>query len=524
MLPRRTSFIILFALCSLSLLFWVRWGSSPSFSWPKSSSPAVIGRWESSISVPLVPAAMVVLPLSSKVLMWAADRGDVFRNDTGRTVTSIYDRALGTITERNISITDHNMFCPGLSMDPSGHPIVTGGKSEDRMSIYDETLDIWTSGPNMMVGRGYHAQVTISDGRIFAIGGSWSGPIGGMDGEIFDPSTNTWSWLHGCVVAPMLTNDVRGTFCADNHPWLFGWKNGSVFQAGPSQAMNWYGTSGTGRHSAAGYRADDTDAMNGNAVMFDAANGKILTLGGATSYSSAYSTRAAHIITLTEPFVPPSVEAIKPMHHPRAYANSVILPTGDVFINGGQSYAIQWTDDNAILIPEMWSPETEKFTPMAKMPIPRTYHSTAILLPDATVLTGGGGLCWDYCADPSANHLDIQIFSPHYLFKADGSLTSRPVITSVSMRTPVAGSSLRVTTDVEAEHFSLLRYGSATHAINTDQRRVTLPSELVPGTRTTYQLSLPNEMGILLPGYWMLFAIDSNGVPSIAQTILVKSL
>jgi galactose oxidase len=210
------------------------------------------------------------------------------------------------------------------------------------------------------------------------------------------------------------------------------------------------------------------------------------------------------------------------MNFPRAYANSVLLPTGEVFINGGQSYAMQWTDNKAILVPELWDPETQDFTAMAKMPVPRTYHSAAILLADATVLTGGGGLCWGYCVDPSANHFDIQTFSPPYLFKADGALASRPVITSASTNTIIAGSSFNVTTDVAVARFVLLRYGSATHAINTDQRRVTLESVQVVGTPKMYCLNVPSDMGILLPGYWMLFAIDFNGVPSVAVTILVK--
>ena len=56
------------------------------------------------------------------------------------------------------------------------------------------------------------------------------------------------------------------------------------WQAGPSRAMNWYNPNGQGSWTAAGPRGDDSDAMNGNAAMFDAVAGKILTVGGATSY------------------------------------------------------------------------------------------------------------------------------------------------------------------------------------------------------------------------------------------------
>ena len=65
---------------------------------------------------------------------------------------------------------------------------------------------------------------------------------------------------------------------------LFAWKGATIFQAGPSKAMNWYGTSGTGSHIAAGPRAGDGDAMCGNAVMYDATAGKILVIGGAIDY------------------------------------------------------------------------------------------------------------------------------------------------------------------------------------------------------------------------------------------------
>ena len=50
--------------------------------------------------------------------------------------------------------------------------------------------------------------------------------------------------------------------------------------------MNWYGTDGTGSQSAAGSRASDTDSMCGNAIMYDAVAGSILTLGGAPNYVS----------------------------------------------------------------------------------------------------------------------------------------------------------------------------------------------------------------------------------------------
>lgn len=492
-------------------------------------NPSIVGRWEPTVPVGLTAAAAAVLPLSGSLLIWAADRNDVFGIDSElphRTVTAVYDPKTTRVSQRNVSSTSHNMFCPGLSMDETGRPIITGGSSENATSIYQEIQQIWLQGPTLNVGRGYHSQVTLSDGRIFTIGGSWSGEIGHKDGEIYSAKTSTWTQLPGCLASTMLTNDDRGIFCADNHPWLFAWKNASVFQAGPSKQMNWYGTAGTGSQRAAGFRANDTDAMNGNAVMYDALNGKILTVGGSTSYSGTFGSTSSHIITLQEPFVRPSVVSIAPMKYQRVFANSVILPTGEVFVVGGQSFGVQWTDVNATLIPEMWNPISQAYSPMAQMPIPRTYHSIAALLPDGRVVTGGGGLCWGPCQDPSSNHFDMQIFTPPYLFNSRGAPATRPHIIRISSKYVHVGSFITVTMDTitNVEYFSLVRYGSVTHSTNTDQRRVVLFPTAIEGVLPTFELQVPDETGIMIAGYWMLFAITKEGVPSEAATILIQQI
>jgi galactose oxidase len=167
------------------------------------------------------------------------------------------------------------MFCPGISLDVNGRAIVTGGDDAYKTSILDPNTGAWITGAQMKISRGYQSSTTLSDGRIFTIGGSWNGGKGGKNGEIYDPKTNVWSLLKGCPVAPMLTADAQGIFRSDNHAWLFAWKNGYVLQAGPSKAMNWYGTSGTGSQAPAGNRASAVDSMNGVAVLYDAVAGKV---------------------------------------------------------------------------------------------------------------------------------------------------------------------------------------------------------------------------------------------------------
>ena len=56
-----------------------------------------------------------------------------------------------------------------------------------------------------------------------------------------------------------------------------------------------------------------------------------------------------------------------------------------------------FNDANPVLVAELWSPVTLTFSPMAPIAVPRNYHSVAVLLPDGTVFSGGGGLCGNGC-------------------------------------------------------------------------------------------------------------------------------
>ena len=451
------------------------------------------------------------------------------------------------------------MFCPGISLDADGNIVVTGGNDSKNTSTYHPARPSWVGASQMVIARGYQSSATLGDGRVFTIGGSWSGGTGGKVGEIYSPATDKWTLLPGCDVTPMLTKDNQGVYRSDNHAWLFAYKNNSVFQAGPSRQMNWYDVGGKGSYKGAGSRAADGDsskslsssptllnltfegtrssndrtpfipvsysqisltrvvAVCGVAVMFDAVSGSILSAGGSPSYQDSNATPNAHLIQLGDVGAAPTVIKLPSMKYARAFHNSALLPDGTVLVVGGQSYPVPFTDTTPAFPAELFDPKTRTWRTLASIAVPRTYHSIALLLPDATVLSGGGGLCGTGCQQ---NHFDMQVFSPPYLFKADGTRASRPTISSVSATEVVPGDSLTITTAQDVASFSLVRYGSATHSVNTDQRRVPLTPASVVGRK--YSVNLPSEPGVLVPGYWMLFAIDSAGVPSVATTIRVS--
>jgi len=79
----------------------------------------------------------------------------------------------------------------------------------------------------------------------------------------------------------------------------------------------------------------------------------------------------------------------------------------------------------AVRVPEAWDPATGRFTIYAAASTPRGYRSTALLLPDGRVWTGGGA-----CGVGCAQNLTAEVFRPPYLFAPDGQLAPRPTIRS----------------------------------------------------------------------------------------------
>jgi galactose oxidase len=416
------------------------------------------------------------------------------------------------------------MFCPGISALEDGRILIQGGSDANANSFYNPATNTFTRGPDLLMARGYQSSVTLSDNRVFTIGGAYSGPRQGKDGEVYNPKANSWEALPGAKVGPMLTTDNEGIWREDNHGWLFAWKGGSVFQAGPSAAMNWYNTNGTGAQIPAGTR-DGNDAMCGIFVMYEP--GKILTAGGSPDYTNSDANNRAHLISISEYGQSAIVERAPDMAYPRGFANAVVLPDGTVLVTGGQRRSMVFTDDAGILQAELFNPATKSWKTLASEAVPRNYHSVSILLPDGRVFSGGGGLCYTAQVGGSTvncnklvDHADGQIFSPPYLFNPDGSLATRPTISSLSITSVKVGGQLKISTSTANPQFVLVRIGTVTHSVNTDQRRVPLTTVTRQGKR--YVATLPKESGILIPGHYYLFVLNAAGVPSVAQTIKVS--
>ncbi len=520
-----------YALLKLPILFFI--GSIVSS--VQAQTPEQDGQWSDPIPFGIVPVAVANLP-DGKLITWSSKFRDTYTEmEDGMTYTEIFDPTLGTDGQalgETVTQTNHDMFCPGINNLADGRILSAGGTSSERTSIYDPVTGIWSRAADMNVNRGYQGNVTLADGSVFTVGGSWSGSNtvatnGGKNAELYTPSTG---WINlpniegeDIFTANDLAKELQGPYRVDNHVWLWPAPNGKIFHAGPGEMMHWIepDIANGGSISDAGLRGTDTYSMKGTTVMFDI--GKILKVGGAESYGSSDPAFVpakdnSMVIDINDENNVTVTATVNNLSFARTMHNSTVLPDGKVLVTGGLDKAEVFSDTGARLTAELYDPATNSWSNVAGMAIPRTYHSVSILLTDGRVFVGGGGLCDTSNLDECVNHMDAEIYSPPYLFTAGGALATRPTISAPA--TSDYDTNISVTGTNGINGFSLIRFSAATHSTNNEQRRI--PVGFTEDTPGNYTVSIPNRE-LLPPGNYMLFALDINGVPSVAETINIGS-
>jgi hypothetical protein len=341
-------------------------------------------------------------------------------------------------------------------------------------------------------GRWYPSTAILNTGGTLVAGGTYFNTDG-------DPVVNTVPQVFQNGAWRDLTTASSIDYYL--YPWTFQSPNGQVFIAGPSAGTTFLSVSGTGRLSSGplsnfGYRS------YGSAVMYDATTGSILIMGGP-------NTSSAEVINLNT--ATPTWRYVGSMAFARMFINATVLPDGKVFVAGGTSS--DFNDNSKAVFPaELWDPATGEWTVLASLAEPRLYHSTSLLLPDGRVFVAGGGE--PPAENGGSNHINMEIFSPPYLFRG-----TRPTISSVSS-TLSGGSSYDVMTPSanQITKVSLVRLGSATHSFDENQR-IYFPS--FERLSQSVRITLTANRGILPLGHYMLFIINDVGVPSMAAIVRV---
>jgi len=453
--------------------------------------PDLFGLWSDVITLPIVTVNSVLLP-NGKVLLWD---GEAF----GATAI-VWNPTMNTV---DWVPAPSDIFCTGMEQMADGRIIVVGGTVADHVglpaaNVFDSTTESWTVLPNMAFSRWYPTATILPDGRVMVTSGEQNGV--GSDAlieDIYDPSTNSWSQLNS---APFPYDYY--------YPHNFVLPDGRVLAAattnGPivSQVLDLSASTWTGVGGAA--------ENGGSSAMY--LPYKILKMGhyDDADQVGAASVGTAYVLDMSQ--TSPAWRQVASMAFTRTYHNSTLLPDGTVLVTGGGTTTTSGDVANAVLPAELWSPTTETWTTFASMSVPRLYHSEALLLPDGRVLISGGGRFNN--DNESVYQYSAQFFSPPYLFKNSG---LRPTIASAPS-TLSYGQNFTVVTPNAAQiaQVSLIRFGSVTHDINMSQRF--LPLSFTAGSGSL-SIVAPANANLAPPGNYMLFIVDTTGVPSVAAIV-----
>jgi galactose oxidase len=455
----------------------------------QAADPAVEGQYAATKPAPFRAMHAHMLP-TGKVMFWDAyDQADH---------AQLWDPSSESFTPA--AQAGYNIFCSGFSFLPNGHLLVTGGHIADFVGLanaatYNPFTNTWTPLPDMRDGRWYPTNTPLPNGDALVV----SGQIDNTQGmnpwpQVWQPQTGTWRDLTSAPLGLPF------------YPYMYVAPNGKVFLAGPGQTTRYLDTASTGAWSVV---ANNTfgDRTWGSSAMYGP--GQVMIAGGTkcAAYDSGCDSTPTNTVELID--LNSGAPAWRPaasMTYPRKQHNMTLLPDGQVLVTGGSNGAEPPPEvPSPVLAAEMWDPATGTWTPLARLSVARAYHAVALLLPDGRVFSAGGNFDGSY-----------EVFSPPYLFKG-----TRPTITSAPtavgygqtfvVATPEAASITKVT---------LLALGTVTHAFNQGQRLTFLT--FTPGSGGL-NVTMPASAALAPPGYYMLFIVNGNGVPSVATFVQVQA-
>ena len=234
----------------------------------------------------------------------------------------------------------------------------------------------------------------------------------------------------------------------------------------------------------------------------------------------------------------PQWKTVGKMYQPGRQNYATPLPDGKILLLGGNGGSLPGIEawslhmqmyDPAIGANYVYDPAIpfaqdtgNSVTKMAKTLIPRDEHGIIQLMPDATVYLGGqnrNGLVrlGDPIAPLGDSDLGVpvgQLYRPPYLFDQNAFPAQRPLI----LKSPsIVDYGRPFTVDYASlsgvKSVAMIRTGCMSHSLNTDIRMVVPAFKKTGNKLTIYPPKLP---GTAIGGYWMLFVVDENGVPSTA--------
>lgn len=464
------------------------------------------GQWDPVQSWPIVAIHAAITP-DGKVFTYGTGTDGVLGGAIS--VYDLWDPETG-VHETLGNPTAVDLFCSTQVRAAGTDDILTAGgdngipdnsRASRGVTRYSAALGLRNSG-EMIKKRWYGTGNTLPNGDILVEGGSAfssSGPAETTP-EIYSPDTG-WRLLTGA--------DSTYAYGDEDYRWWYprSWvaPDGRMFGISGTH-MYYLDTGGNGSITPAGTLPRTNVGISSTAVMYRP--GKILQVGGGafSDLGDVDSTNKATVIDING--TTPTVTEVAPMKYPRHWATATVLPGGNVLVTGGANGQNRLRD--VAKNPELYLPDLNVWIELEAEVHPRLYHSSAILLPDARVLVGGGG------SPGPVTNLNAQIYSPGYLFDEDA-VASRPTVSAPA--TVDYGTNFSLTVSADVTRVSFIRAGAVTHSFNSGQRYMELA---LSGSGTSRTATAPANANLAPPGTYLLFALNAAGVPSVAELVEIE--
>ncbi len=468
----------------------------------------VRGAWSPVIPWPVIGVHAVLLP-DGRIMSYGTRSTNFPANQAGQQTAffdyDIWDPAGGLsgghLTLPNDTATD--IFCSSQLVLPTGDEVLinggdnwtgtgttnSGNRNSNTFSLAGNTL---TRRNDMNRARWYSSAITLLNGETYIQGGS-----SGTDRPEVRQTNGSFRLLSGANTSSLDFMYARNFIAPDGR--IFGFDSGG--------RMYYVNPAGTGSITMAGTFAASAvpGAPRGNsasAVMFRP--GRILQLGGTNNGAVVIDIRGASpVLTATAPMPGPAAR--------RELVNTAVMPDGRVLATGGSAVWNQLTD--VTYTADIWDPLTGTWVQGAVADRARLYHSNSLLLPDGTVMIGGGG------APGPQKNLNVEVYYPPYLFDSGNQRVVQDTVSSIQGELQIGETfDVEMATTTPISRIAMIKTGSVTHSWNSEQRF----NELVFVQRgSTLSVQAPTRAVDAPPGFYMLFAVNDAGIPAIAPILKV---
>ncbi|MGE3290414.1 MAG: galactose oxidase-like domain-containing protein [Geminicoccaceae bacterium] len=474
-----------------------------------------IGGWSALADWPLIPIHTMLLP--NGTVMTYGSNGD--GQQTGRFIYDVWDPRQGLggghLTLPNTTQTD--LFCSAQIILPSDNKVflaggdvwngtsTTGGSNDDTL-IFDPATNTLIPSADMARARWYATLTTLPNGEIYIQGGRQRASQGGAQGvDLAEVRTKSGALrpLNGMSTAALNWWYPRNWVAPNGQ--IFGFAYRKMYTVDPT---------GVGSITMRGaLPKDGPEGVTSSAVMY--APGKILRTGGGAFAAVGTQAGRSAAVLIDINGAKPKVTRAAPLPVPLQWHNATVVPDGRVVVTGGSALADQLVgvNDRAYI----WSPTTGEWTQGARTSSgkARLYHSMAILLPDASILVGGGGAG----GNMPQNNTNAEIYYPPYLYDGSGQFAPRPRITGGATALKYKGTqNIKVDNGAAIARVTLIKTGSVTHSFNMEQRFLELPFTV---SGNVLKVKSPANANLAPPGRYMLFVLNAQGVPSVARLVSI---